>query len=442
MEHSICRAQSGGFINKTVLTAFLLLAAAGLRAQEFSLAGARSADILAAGAAAVPPAAPPVYAGEAGRKAAKPFKTVFEIKPFLTGHSSPAEVEKGLKDLFKGGIEGEELALQTQKSLAFQSRVYKALDAQLALDKSWPVSVSEKRLSGNFVRETTVRFPSLVRRPGGHASNTVVARIYEPAVKRPYCGYKYPATIILHHILNEVELIEDLGKILSAGVLGQPAVFVVIQLPHYGERRQGGEEFLNSDLDNFRGNMAQLVLDVHLLRNYLETRGNINAEKLSLSGLSLGSVMGLTVGAFDQGFTGYGFLVGGVDMANIIMNRARNRPDSEIAVALRDLNPEEGFLRGELAAVDGMTWLHRYRGKKIFLQSATRDDIVDYKNSVEPMAAPLRAQGNTLTQKINDDQHTPTGSAINTLRNVFLPLLRFVVDGSPSLDAVCPIAVD
>ncbi|MDO8803408.1 MAG: hypothetical protein Q7R35_03160 [Elusimicrobiota bacterium] len=419
-----------------------MLITTGARAQGFTLAEMRAADITAAGATAMPAVTPSVYAGDAADKAVRQSKTVFEIKPFTTAPSSSEEVKKGLKDLYKGGIEGGALDRQAQKSLDFQDRVYTALNAQLALDKNWPVTVSEKRLAGNFVRETTVRFPSLVQRPGGHASNMVVARIYEPAVKRPYCDYKYPATIILHHILNEVELIEDLGKILSAGVLGQPAVFVVIQMPHYSERRQGGEEFLNSDLNNFRGNMAQLILDVHLLKNYLETRDNISSKKLSLSGLSLGSVMGLTVGAFDQGFNGYGFLVGGVDLANIIMNRSRNRPDSEIAVALRDLNPDEGFLRDELAAVDGMTWLHRYRGKKMFLQSATRDDIVDFKNSVEPMAALLRSQDNNLTQKINNDEHTPTAGVVSTLRNVFLPLLKFVVDGSPRLDAVCPVAVD
>ena len=49
----------------------------------------------------------------------------------------------------------------------------------------------------------------------------------------------------------------------------------------YGQRRQGNEEFLNSNMADFRKNMVQLILDMHLLRNYLETRPNGDIKKLN-----------------------------------------------------------------------------------------------------------------------------------------------------------------
>lgn len=370
-------------------------------------------------------------------KSGKRTESRFEIKPLPTGPSSRTEIERGILDLYKNDILKELLEKEITRSADFQERVYSVLNAQIAQNKTWPVAITERHVMGVFVKETTVRFPSLIQRPGGHASNTVVARIYEPAGQNHYCGYKYPATIMLHHIVNEVEVIEKVAKVMSVGVLAKPAIVVVIHMPHYGERRQGGEEFLNSNMADFRKNMVQLILDVHLLRNYLETRDNVDTNKLSLSGISLGAVMGVTVGAFDQGFTGYGYLVGGVDMANVLMNRVRTRPDSEVAIALKGLNPDESSLREELAPADGMTWLHRYQGKKMFILSASQDDIVDYKNSVVPMLRQLEGQNNAIKHRLNDGRHSPTGSAIKKLDSVFLPLLDFVIDKAAFANAAC-----
>lgn len=362
----------------------------------------------------------------------------FELKAFVTPESQSSDIEAGLRALYKDKISENELKNQLDKSSAFQSLIYNTLNSQIAKNKMLPVKTTEKRLSGNFVKETTVEIPSLIQRQGNHASNKIVARIYEVSNQRAFCDYKYPTTIMLHHILNEVELIEDVAKVQSSGLLGQPAIVVVIHMPHYGQRRQGNEEFLTSDLAAFRKNMAQLILDVHVLKNYLESRKNIDPTNLSLSGISLGAVMGLTVGAFDQSFSRYGFLVGGVDMANILMNRVRTRPSSEVAEALKGTRAEEPYLRDELAAVDSMTWLHRIKNKRMFLISASRDDIVDYKNSVEPMVESLKKQNNEIDHKVNDDEHSPTGSAFKKLRQVFMPLLNSVVKGTQTSAEVCP----
>lgn len=361
----------------------------------------------------------------------------FPIKAFSTPPSSQEDIQKGLRALYKNQISDSELQELTEKSLQFQDSVYSHLNQAIALNPMHPAEISERRLTGNFVKETTIRFQSLIHR-GNHASDQVVARIYESAVSRKFCDYKYPTTIFLHHILNEVEKIELAGKIMASGVLSQSSIVAVIQMPHYAQRRQGSEEFLNSDLGKFRQNIAQTVLDVHLLKNFLETRNNVDTQNISLSGFSLGGVMGLTVGAFDQSYSGYGFLVAGVDMANILMNRVRNRPDSEVAVALKDMpQKEESIIRHEIASVDPMTWLHRYQGKRYFALNADQDDIVDYKNSVQPLLESLRSQGNQITTKLNRDGHTPTGSGLKKFREIFVPLNDFIINKAPSFNSVC-----
>lgn len=366
----------------------------------------------------------------------------FELRPFPTPASTADEIREGLKQLYKKNISEDNLEKQIRQSENFQNAVYAAVQTQIDSNKIIETNVQEQVLTGNFVRETTIHFPSLVQRANHHASNQVVAKIYEPAIKRPYCEYTYPTSIFLHHILNQLPMVEDLAKVMAAGIIHQPGIIVVLHMPHYGERRQGNEEFLTSDLSAFRENMKQLILDVHMLRNYLETRANVNTEKLSLTGISLGSVLGLTVGAFDQGFSAYGNLVGGVDLANIIYNRATNRKDSEVAKAMKNLEMNESMIRDELAAVDSMTWLHRYKEKRIFALNASRDDIINYKNSVAPMLEVFKQNSNKVLEKLNDDTHQPSGSIFKKLTHVFNPMLDFVVDKSPTYDEICPVKID
>lgn len=365
-------------------------------------------------------------------------EATFEIKPFVTTRSTSEQITSGLLTLFKNKISDEDLKKQIELSDQFQNSVYELLEQKILSNKMISVSTQEKILTGNFVKETTVRFASLVQRPGNHAANQVVAKIYEPTVKRPYCEFRYPTSIFLHHILNELPMIQDLAKVMASGVLHQPGIIVILHMPHYGDRRQGEEEFLTSDLKAFRENIKQLILDVHMLKNYVETRENVNSDKFSLTGISLGAVMGLTVGAFDQSFTGYGNLVGGVDLANIIYNRATNRPGSEVAKAMKDLEMNESAIRKELAAIDSMTWLHRYQNKKIFALNASRDDIINHDVSVVPMLATFKQNGNRVEEKLNNDTHQPTGSFFKKMKHVFGPMLDFIIDGSPTYENSCP----
>lgn len=361
----------------------------------------------------------------------------FELKALPTGPSDVQEIKKGLTSLYRSKISREDLDTQVLRADNFQKSIYNAIDKKIEKNKMIQAEVTEKTLTGNFVKEITVRFPSLIQRPNDHASNTVVAKIYQPTVDRRFCEYKYPTSIFLHHILNELPMIEDLAKALAADVVHQPAIVVVLHMPHYGDRRNGQEEFLNPNFASFRENMIQLTLDVHMLRNFLETRKNVDTEKFTLAGISLGAVMGLTVGAFDQGFTGYASLVGGTDMANILFNRAQSRPDSEVAKALKGVTMDEALIRDQIAAADPMTWMHRYQQKNIFALNASKDDIINYEISVKPMLDQLKLN-NKVSEKFNNDSHSPTGSIIKKIKTIFNPFLDFVIDGAQTYNEVCP----
>ena len=299
------------------------------------------------------------------------------------------------------------------------------------------VTYDKKRLKGNFVTETTIKFPSLFQREGQHKSNTVVAKVYESTTEGKHCDYKYPASIFLHHIRNELDMIEDAGAIMASGVLQQAGTIAVLHMPHYGDRKEDGEDFLNKDYSKFRQNFAQLILDAHVLRVALAEMPKVDSQNISLSGISLGAVLGLTVSAFDQGFSRYAKLVGGGNLSNILANRAQNRPESEVALALKGSVIEEAAIRSEIAAVDPIVWAHRIKNKKVFMLNATRDDIVDYTKSVKPVVEILKINGNQIEQILNEDEHVPTGSGLKKLKKVFLPMLKFIVADKPSVQSTC-----
>ncbi len=368
----------------------------------------------------------------------------FAIKPFEPSLSSQEQISSGLKIL---KLENHQNAIQQADQ--FQKNIEQIMNSEIQKNNGqWKYSFTEKKMSVvpglNALRELTVRFKSLVQREGDDSSNTVVARIYIPVVYQRYCDYKFPASIFLHHILNEVEVIEKASQLMATGLLNEQAIFAVIHMPYYGERTDKSEkqkQFLTPNLNEFQNNMAQLILDTHVLKNILESLPEVDSQRINLSGISLGGVLGITVGAFDQSYSSYSFVVGGANVADILLNRAETRKDSEVAIALKDLTETQDQVRLKLSAIDGYTWLHKYKNKKIQIVSASRDDIVDYVKSVKPVVEELK-NSNRVTHQLNDDTHSPSGSIWSKYKNVFKPMINFIVEDGKTLRQACPTSAD
>lgn len=368
---------------------------------------------------------------------AQAAESKFELKPFSTPQSSSADIAAGIKNLYKNKISDAELEKLIGESQSFENELYSILNSQIIKQKTLTARTKEKRLTGGFVNEVTIEIDSLIQRPNNHASNKIVTKLYENINYRQFCDYKYPTSIMLHHIQDELDVIEKMAMVQASGIVSAPALVAVIHMPHYGLRKSGQEQFLTSDLSKVRQNIMQLILDVHVLKNYLETRTNVDTKNMNLAGISLGAVLGLTVGAFEQSFNRYTFMVGGADLANILMNRVRNRPDSEVAIAMKGVNFEENFLRRELAPIDSFTWMHKYQNKIFSFVNASRDDIVEFRNSVEPVYNIL-GKNNRLDTRINEDEHVPTGGVFTKLKNIVLPLAKGATKGTTTIEETCP----
>jgi hypothetical protein len=364
----------------------------------------------------------------------------YTLKSFESPKSEEVQITSGLNYLKLNTTDNILLAEANE----FQQKTYSILDSAIIKNNGvMSYTVSEKKVSPlgplTSLRELTIKFNSLIQRENNDPSNVVTVKLYIPEKYQRFCDYKFPTTIFLHHILNEVHVIEKASQLMASGLLNAHAAFAVIHMPYYGDRTDHSEQkkqFLTPNLDDFKTNVSQLILDTRMLKNILETLPDLDPNRMNLSGISLGGVLGLTVGAFDQSYNSYSFVVGGANFADILLNRAKTRPDSEVALALKGLSADENTVKQKLSAVDGYTWMHRYKNKSILMVNASKDDIVDYSTSVKPLVESI-SKNNVVKHQLNDDTHSPGGSVLTKYKNVFKPLVTFIVGDGPTLQSTC-----
>ncbi len=224
-----------------------------------------------------------------------------------------------------------------------------------------------------------LRFPTAI--PSGDATNDVVhATWYRPAGKRDL-----PASVIVHHSQNDLRLEHWIARELAAA--GSAAL--VIRLPWYGERREPGKRGLlavTGGLEGLGEAMRQGVGDVLRAVSWLRARPEVDGERVSLVGVSLGALVGAVAAGVDQRLHRCALLLGGGDLATILSS-----PVSETRAirALLEKTPlAEGELRERVRPYDPLTWAHRIDAASVLMVNALQDEIVP-RASTEALAAAL-----------------------------------------------------
>lgn len=359
----------------------------------------------------------------------------FPLLPIQFNTSSRQDLLSGLKVLLKdNNLNSEQIEHILKVANRFQDRIKTQIhSAQRKFSEGYPVIIKNGPKHAQLLSHLNIEIPSLIQRKSNHPTNIIHASYFKPSAKYQ-CEVKFPTSIILHHILNEVDKIDMLGKILAGQeVIGNGSASLVPHMPFYGNRTAPGESFLTGKSQDFEENLVQLTLDIYLLRSWLASQNDVDQTRVSLSGFSFGAVLGWTsFSMLNELFpSGYGSLVGGGDLAGMMLNRIQNRKNSEVEIALNNnpIGPDE--LQIQLAPYDPYLWVHRIKNSKILAVVATKDDIVLQSKSVDPLLNLLRNQGNRVTTRYNEDTHTPSASLFSSLKNIILPLSRFIKDAAP-----------
>jgi len=165
----------------------------------------------------------------------------------------------------------------------------------------------------------------------------------------------FPAVVVLHYWGASDIRIE---RTLSLDLARKGVASVIVTLPyHMGRAPEGtrsGELAIQPDPDLLRATMVQAVSDTRRAVDFLQSRNEIDASRIAVTGTSLGSIVASLTLAVEPRFRSAAFMLGGADVAHILWHSSR-------VVSQRDQMRSKGFteekLRTELRDIEPLTYL-------------------------------------------------------------------------------------
>jgi len=229
---------------------------------------------------------------------------------------------------------------------------------------------SDEAQAGYHILRLT--FPSPVKTESA-ANNTVPADYYLP--DGASAASRRPAVLVLH-ILNGDFTLERL-LCTSLACRGIPAV--MIKLPYYGERAlPGGRAELAKRPDLFATALPQGIQDARRMLDVLQSRPEINPDKLGISGISLGGIVSATAAGSDPRIQRTVLLLAGGDLLGIIGHAREVRLIREF---LEQQTPAERTkYEAAIREVDPLTRAAALRDRaqagRVLMLNAQEDDVI------------------------------------------------------------------
>ena len=221
--------------------------------------------------------------------------------------------------------------------------------------------------SANRVRMFKVTFPSPVETEFAE-NNTVHAEYFQPAGDGPF-----PACVVLHILGGDFLLSETVANHLARN--GIAALFV--KMPYYGERRakNSPRRMISRVPKESVEGMTQAVLDIRRATAWLAHRPEVDAERLGITGISLGGIMSALAAEGEPRLGNVAIVLGGGMLADVLwaneVREARDFREKWVAEG----GTQETF-RQALAPVDPATYGHLLKGRRVLMIAAKNDEIV------------------------------------------------------------------
>ena len=208
-------------------------------------------------------------------------------------------------------------------------------------------------------------------------NNTVPAEYYLPKAIRPD-GPKYPAVICLHILDGNEPLTELVCSVLANR--GIPAIS--FKLPYYGVRGTSkGPEAMADDPRLFVSAMAQTGEDIRRTIDLLGSRPEIDAERIGITGISLGGIIAATAAGAEPRLHRAGLILTGGDLLKIIHHARETQPLSAMIQKLP--LQERAELEAKIAAVDPLRFAPALRDRaqagRVLMLNAAEDEVIPHE---------------------------------------------------------------
>ena len=216
-------------------------------------------------------------------------------------------------------------------------------------------------------------------------NNTVHADYYLPDGMKPGDADR-PAVICLHILNGNYELVRMLCS--SLALRGVPAI--MFKLPYYGERAlPGGQDELSRNSQLFVESLPQGMLDARRTFDVLAAMPGIDAERIGISGISLGSFVSAATAGSDARFYRTGLLLSGGDLLSIIHESDETESLNKHLLSLPEV--ERQTIEQAILSVDPLTHAEGLRERaaagRVLMINGDKDKVVPLASTKKLAAA-------------------------------------------------------
>lgn len=210
-----------------------------------------------------------------------------------------------------------------------------------------------------------LRFPSPVKTPHPE-NNTVHAEYY-----RPRGLNKFPCVIVLDITGGDQSVSRTIATHLAQNGIGG----LFVQMAYYGPRRPAGSSLrlLSYDYQHTLNAIRQTVLDLRRASAWMESRPEIDPQRLGVLGTSLGSFIGSLTAEMEPRLRRVAVLLGGGGLVDAYYDDPRAAPFRQVWELIGGTKEKATKL---FAPVDPITCAANLKDRKMLILAAQRDDIV------------------------------------------------------------------
>jgi cephalosporin-C deacetylase-like acetyl esterase len=197
---------------------------------------------------------------------------------------------------------------------------------------------------------------------------------------------KVPCMVFLHGYGGSKEDILSVAELIAA----EGYAIIAIDAEFHGERKEEGKELYSPNLNESRKGIIQTIIDLRRTVDYLETRPEIDKEKIGYVGGSMGGIFGAIFIGVEPRIKAAALLVAGGNMSLMI------RKSKHYAIpAIRNHLEAEGISYEEiqrfLDPVDPINFIDKFSPRPVVFHLGKYDEIVPaeageqlYKKAKEP----------------------------------------------------------
>jgi dienelactone hydrolase len=233
-------------------------------------------------------------------------------------------------------------------------------------ERSFPYEMERKLdLPALGVTVSRLRFPSPVT-TAVKENNTVHAEYYRPKGPGPF-----PGVLVLDITGGSQALSRHISTYLADN--GVAALFV--QMAYYGPRKPKGsrKRLLSPNVPQTIAGVTQTVLDLRVATAWMASRPEIDANRLGITGTSLGSFISALTGEMEPRLGRVCVLLGG---GGFIDGYAGHPLASPWIKFFEALGASKETMKKVIAPIDPITCAANLKSRKLLILAASKDEVV------------------------------------------------------------------